>query len=89
MFFFFSIATKRKKNGVDVTFWTALVASSAEPHQRSAAECEGQSVLLATRRDQTLPLGEEPEILDALSQLMDDRYTGHFSGLGHAMLPRG
>ena len=50
MFFFFSIATKRRENGAAATFWRALAASSAELRQQSAAECERRSALLAARR---------------------------------------
>jgi hypothetical protein len=64
LFFFFSIATKRKKNDAPVMFWTALVTSSAELRQRSAAECNWRSALLTAWWGSTLPFGEEPEILD-------------------------
>ena len=87
MFFFFSIATKRRKNDAAATFWTALAASSAELRRRSAAECEWRSVLLAARRDLTLPRGEEPEVLDAWSRLLDGRCAGHVGGSSRAAWP--
>ena len=65
MFFFFSIAMKRRKNGAAATFWTTLATSSAELQQLSADECEWRSALLAARQDPTLPQGGEPEVLDA------------------------
>jgi len=89
LFFFFSIATKRRKNDAAATFWTALAASSAELRRRSAAECERRSALLAARRDPTLPRVEEPEVLDAWSRLLDGRCTGHVGGSGRAVWPRG
>ena len=89
MFFFFSIATKRKKNDAPAAFWTALAALSAEPRQRSVAKCERRSALLATWQDPTLPLVEELKVLNAWSQLVEGRCVGHVGGSGRAAFPRG
>ena len=87
MFLFFSIATKRRKNGAGATFSTALAASSAELRRQSAAECERRYALLAARRAPTLPRGRDPKVLDAWLWLMDGRCAGHFGGLGRAAWP--
>ena len=71
MFFFFSIATKRKKNDAAATFWMALAASSTELCRRSTAKWERQSTLLAARRDPTLPYGRESKVLEAWLRLLD------------------
>ena len=87
MFFFFSIATKRRKNGTAATFWMALAASSAELRRQSAAECERRHMLLAAQPGPTLPCNGEFKVLNAWSRLLDGRCAGRVGGSGRATWP--
>ena len=88
MFFFFSIATKRKKNAAPTTLWVALATSSTKLRKWSVTECQLRSALLATLGSPTLLLGEEPVVLNACLQLLDGRFAGDVGGSGRATLPR-
>ena len=60
------------------TFWMTLTTLFAELCQQLAAKWKWRSVLLDDCRDRTLPHGEEPEVLDAWSRLLDNQSAGHF-----------
>ena len=74
-----------------VTFWTALVASSAVLYRRSERECEARAaVLFAEQKDasqtaansplQSGSWGAEPQVLEQWSRHPDGRLSGLLNG---------